>query len=72
MVLQVGTTWWTGYKLDKGYMTPYCDTRCRTGEKFNYAHSGLRTAVEHSFGVLKERWEILRDVPEYDVDMQKI
>lgn len=75
----------SGYKLDKGYLVPYCDKRYHkrdfegigdaqmgNHDIFNYAHSSLRVAVEHSFGVLKKRWTILKDVPYYDdVDMQK-
>jgi hypothetical protein len=65
-------------------MTPYCNTRYTDhdfegideaqmgrNEKFNRAHSQIRVVVEHAFGAVKGKWKILKDVPYYDLDMQK-
>ncbi|WVZ76055.1 LOW QUALITY PROTEIN: hypothetical protein U9M48_024057, partial [Paspalum notatum var. saurae] len=54
-----------GYTLDKGYFgaVPQCMVPSqRVQEKFNYHHASLRNVVERAFGVLKEKWHILREV----------
>ena len=65
-----------GYQEMVGYMTPYKNTRYHINdfrgidlqqlqreEKFNYIHAKLRNVMERRFGVLKERWHILGEVP---------
>ena len=41
-------------------------------EKFNLTHSRLRNVVEWTFGVLKNRWQILDGVPYYHWTKQKM
>jgi hypothetical protein len=68
----------------KGYLTPYkgekyhlLDFR-RVGrgngieERFNYVHSSLRSAIEQNFGVWKNMWRILRQIPSYDIKDQML
>jgi hypothetical protein len=74
----------SGYPLMKWYLTPYkgekyhlLDFR-RAGwgngieERFNYVHSSLRSAIERTFGVWKNRWRILRQMPSYDIKDQML
>ena len=64
------------YALESGYMGPFRNIRYHLDdfrgvpietmsrqEKFNSTHSRLRNVVERSFGVLKNRWQILDGVP---------
>ena len=37
---------------------------------FNHAHSSLRNVIERSFGVLKMKWRILKNLPSYPVNKQ--
>ncbi|KAK8956507.1 hypothetical protein KSP39_PZI001577 [Platanthera zijinensis] len=37
---------------------------------FNHAHSSLRSVIERSFGVWKNKWVILRDMSSYRFDKQ--
>ena len=72
----------SGYPNREGYLAPYKgqtyhlpEFRLRrkpTGkeEMFNHAHSSLRNVIERSFGVLKQKWRILRDVPQYKIASQ--
>ena len=66
----------TGYALESGYMGPFKNTRYHLDnfrgvpvetmsrqEKFNLTHSRLRNVIERTFGVLKNRWQILDGVP---------
>ena len=39
-------------------------------EVFNYLYSSLRNVIERTFGVLKQKWRILRDVPHFKVGSQ--
>ena len=39
-------------------------------EKFNYLHSSLRSVVERTFGVWKNRWRILRSMPPFYIHTQ--
>ena len=60
-----------------GYLGPYKGERYnlldfRRGsqlrgkkEIFNYAHSSLRCTIERNFGVQKNRWKILRQMPSF-------
>jgi hypothetical protein len=49
---------------------------CTTGrpanreELFNLHHSSLRNVIEHIFGVLKWRFQILLIAPEYNLEVQ--
>ena len=40
-------------------------------EKFNYRHSSLYSVIEQTFGVWKNKWRILRDMPNYDIRIQE-
>ncbi|XP_024310351.1 protein ALP1-like [Brachypodium distachyon] len=71
-----------GYPNDTGYLAPYRGQKYhlpefRMGrppsgkeELFNFAHSSLRNVIERSFGVLKQKWRILLDIPSYRVKKQ--
>ncbi|XP_048498665.2 protein ALP1-like [Beta vulgaris subsp. vulgaris] len=70
-----------GYPDRKGYLVPYPKTRYHkdeyqheppTNEKeaFNRSHSSLRSCIERSFGVLKKRWKILRQMPQFSINTQ--
>ena len=68
-----------GYTLRKWYLPPYKGQRYhlsdfrRAGrgnyieERFNYVHSSLRSAIERTFGVWKNRWKILKQMSSYDI-----
>lgn len=71
----------SGYPLREGYMPPYRKARYHlkefdakgpenVSEIFNYHHSCLRNVVERSFGVLKNKWQILRGIPFYSIEKQ--
>ncbi|CAL5402896.1 unnamed protein product [Camellia sinensis] len=65
-----------------GYVAPYCGQkyhlqefnrrRCYHGpqELFNHRHSSLRNVIERTFGVLKQRFPLLRHMPRYDMVRQ--
>ena len=40
-------------------------------EKFNYRYSSLCSVIEQTFGVWKNKWRILRDMPNYDIRIQE-
>ena len=73
----------TGHPLRKGYLPPYKGQRYhlsnfrRAGrgnhieERFNYVHSSLRSAIERTFGVWKNKWKILKQMPPYDIKDQR-
>ncbi|XP_057250119.1 uncharacterized protein LOC130591198 [Beta vulgaris subsp. vulgaris] len=70
----------SGYPNSTGYLSPYQEKGLRVHtpefrngpppkgklEHFNYRHSSLRGTVERIFGVLKNRWKILRMMPKMD------
>ncbi|KAH1031319.1 hypothetical protein J1N35_043493 [Gossypium stocksii] len=72
----------SGYPQMKGYLGPYRGQRYhlpdfRRGrpasgkeEIFNHSHSSLRSVIERTFGVLKKKWAILRDMPSYSFEKQ--
>uniref|UniRef100_A0A2N9FS97 Myb/SANT-like domain-containing protein n=1 Tax=Fagus sylvatica TaxID=28930 RepID=A0A2N9FS97_FAGSY len=72
-----------GYPLRNGYLTPYKGEKYhlpdfrRAGrgnkieERFNYVHSSLRSVIERTFGVWKNKWRILRQMPSYDIEDQR-
>ncbi|KAL0008009.1 hypothetical protein SO802_009511 [Lithocarpus litseifolius] len=39
-------------------------------ERFNYVHSSLRSVIERTFGVWKNRWKILRCMPAFHIRTQ--
>ncbi|XP_057252370.1 protein ALP1-like isoform X2 [Beta vulgaris subsp. vulgaris] len=70
-----------GYPDRKGYLVPYPKTRYHKDEftnmpptnereAFNRSHSSLRSCIERSFGVLKKRWKILGQMPQFSVETQ--
>ncbi|KAM3192559.1 hypothetical protein ACQJBY_069652 [Aegilops geniculata] len=73
----------SSYPTRVGYLAPYKGTtyhlaEFRAGrrppsgkfEVFNHDHSALQNVIERSFGVLKQKWRILRDVPHFKVGSQ--
>jgi hypothetical protein len=68
----------------KGYLTPYKGEKYhlpdfrRAGrgngidERFNCVHSSLRSVIERTFGVWKNRWRILRQMSSYDIKDQML
>ncbi|KAK2633786.1 hypothetical protein Ddye_028578 [Dipteronia dyeriana] len=70
------------YPNMKGYLGPYqgeryhlSDYRCGSqprGRKeiFNHAHSYLRCTIERTFGVWKNRWKILSQMPNFSFSKQ--
>lgn len=74
----------SGYPNRVGYLAPYKGQtyhlpefragRPPTGklEVYNHAHSSLRNVVERSFGVLKQKCRILRDVPQFKMASQRM
>lgn len=71
----------SGFPLREGYMAPYRRARYHLkefdakgpenlNEIFNYHHSSLRNVVERSFGVCKNKWQILKGIPVYPMEKQ--
>lgn len=72
-----------GYPQMRGFLKPYKGVRYhlpdfRRGEPpsgreeiFNSKHSSLRSCIERTFGVWKQRWKILRDMPTYPFKTQR-
>ncbi|XP_056696137.1 uncharacterized protein [Spinacia oleracea] len=70
----------SGYPNTIGYLSPYQGRGLRVHtpefknspaprgklEHYNYRHSSLRGTVERIFGVLKNRWKVLRMMPKMD------
>nr|AYC81222.1 transposase [Oryza sativa Indica Group] len=74
----------SGYPNRIGYLAPFKGTtyhipefRHRSGppqgkyEVFNFLHSSLRNVIERSFGVLKQKWRILKGIPSFSPTTQK-
>lgn len=73
-----------GYPNTKGYLAPYKGDgnryhlpQFRNGErpwnareKFNFAHSSLRSVIERTFGVWKDKWKILNNMPFFKYEDQ--
>ncbi|KAL6633763.1 hypothetical protein ACP70R_026434 [Stipagrostis hirtigluma subsp. patula] len=72
----------SGYPNRPGYLAPYRGTKYhlpefRNGqhprgmkETFNFLHSSLRNVVERAFGVLKEKWRILKEISSFPLGKQ--
>ncbi|XP_074359916.1 uncharacterized protein LOC141700042 [Apium graveolens] len=69
------------YTNTHGYLTPYRNTRywladfdrqraLTKEEKFNHAHAKLRNVIERAYGVLKERFPILKQMAPYSFSTQ--
>jgi hypothetical protein len=75
----------SGYPNRTGYLAPFKGStyhipefRHRHGrppqgkhELFNFLHSSLRNVIERAFGVLKQKWRILKAMPSFSADWQK-
>ena len=74
----------SGYPNLKGFLAPYRGERYHRRdfqrgpgirgkhELFNYMHSSVRNVIERSFGVLKARFHILQDIPNYPLRHQRL
>ena len=73
----------SGYPMMKDYLAPYKGISYhlqefrRSGgsprtrhEKFNHAHSSLRCTIECIFGVWKNKWRIIRNIPSFSFHIQ--
>lgn len=68
--------------MKKGFLAPYKGERYhipefqphevlhRPEERFNYLHSSLRSVIERTFGVWKNKWKILRSMPQFHIRTQ--
>ena len=75
----------SGYPNRTGYLAPFKGStyhlpefrirrqRAPQGkfEIFNFLHSSLRNVIEHAFGVLKQKWRILKAMPSFPPRRQK-
>ncbi|XP_062075408.1 uncharacterized protein LOC133779465 [Humulus lupulus] len=72
----------SGYTNMLGFLSPYRGEKYHLGqytdlnpigkkELFNYRYSSLRNVIERCFGVLKARFPILKQMPSYDLRIQK-
>ncbi|XP_074351642.1 uncharacterized protein LOC141690772 [Apium graveolens] len=70
------------YANTRGFLTPYCNTTYWLGdfrrrralskeEKFNHAHAQLRNVIERTYGVLKARFPILKQMAPYTFSTQR-
>ena len=70
--------------MRRGFLAPYKGERYHIGEfrpsevlhrpeeRFNYLHSSLRSVIERTFGVWKNKWEILRHMPPFKMRTQNL
>ncbi|XP_075640673.1 uncharacterized protein LOC142612470 [Castanea sativa] len=70
------------YPMKRGFLAPYKGERYhipefqrgeelhRPEEKFDYFHSSLRSVIERTFGVWKNKWRILRSMPPFHIHTQ--
>ena len=63
-----------GYLLgDKGYgikpylMTPFADPGTPAERRFNASHAQVRNCIERAFGVLKQRWPVIKGTVNLDL-----
>ena len=75
----------SGYPNRTGYLAPFKGStyhlpefrlrrqRAPQGkfEIFNFLHSSLRNVIERAFGVLKQKWRILKAMPSFPLRTQK-
>ena len=75
----------SGYPNRTGYLAPFKESiyhlpefrirrqRAPQGkfEIFNFLHSSLRNVIERAFGVLKQKWRILKAMPSFPPRRQK-
>ncbi|XP_071701610.1 uncharacterized protein [Rutidosis leptorrhynchoides] len=70
------------YANTRGFLAPYRNTRywladfrrsraLTDKEKFNHAHAQLRNVIERSYGVLKKRFPILREMAQFSFPIQR-
>jgi hypothetical protein len=75
----------SGYGCYRGFLPPFRRERYHLPEfqhgqdipksmreLFNYRHSALRSAIERSFSILKNRFPILRKMPPYPLRYQRL
>ena len=73
----------SGYPMMKGYLAPYNGISYHLQEfrrrgwsprtrhkKFNHAYSFLRCVIECTFGVWKNKWRIIRNMPSFPFHIQ--
>ncbi|XP_050890306.1 uncharacterized protein LOC127095696 [Lathyrus oleraceus] len=72
----------SGYPSLKGFLAPYKNARYHLthfrlapglrsrNEYFNYYHSSLRSVIERTFGVVKARWKVLQEMPNFKLQTQ--
>ena len=70
--------------MKTGFLAPYKGERYHIGEfrpsevlhrpeeRFNYLHSSLRSVIERTFGVWKNKWKILRHMPSFKIHTQNL
>jgi hypothetical protein len=58
------------YKGEKYHLPEFQQGPGPSGKKevFNHLHSSLRNVIEWAFGVLKEKWRILKHLPSYPME----
>ena len=73
----------SGYPNRKGFLAPFKNNTyhipdfhreglpIKREEIFNYAHSSLRNCIKRMFGVLKNKWRILKGIPSFSLVTQK-
>ena len=71
----------SGYAKERGYLGSHRHNRYwkkefkyrgpeHLQELFNYHHSKLRNVVERTFGVAKNKWQMLKGMPNYPTEKQ--
>ncbi|XP_050889735.1 protein ALP1-like [Lathyrus oleraceus] len=72
----------SGYPSLKGFLAPYKNARYHLthfrlapgfrsrNENFNYYHSSLRSVIERTFDVVKARWKVLQEMPNFKLQTQ--
>jgi len=74
----------SGYACSKGFLPPYHNERYHLqnfrgsgarprsqNEMFNHRHSSLRSVVERTFKIWKNRLWILENMPQYEISVQR-
>jgi hypothetical protein len=73
----------TYYLVDSGFLAPYKNNTYHLSdfrqeglptekkEIFNYAQAQIRNAIERNFGILKNKWHMLKGIPSYGLVTQK-